>query len=165
MAITALTSRTCRDCGRGLTDGISLRYRLGSDCRKDKTDEELRAALEQTRAERDPAYIPPAKAPTATAHQTNAAARAVADQAQRPDICPDHGGIVEACAGCRHEQAYPAARIIALVQAQSHDERRAERVAALTRRYAHIAPWRPDPTLRPRRRTTAPTGPVQLEIA
>jgi len=166
MTITWNQARTCRECGRDLTDPVSLRYRTGPDCRQGMTGEQLRAAMELTRAERQPGYVPPAKAPTLTAVATNRQARAVVEQATAPDVCADHGGLVGRCAGCRHEEADISARIVKLIRAQTHEQRRAERVAILARRYARVAPWRPDPALRPARRTAArPTGPQQLELA
>lgn len=160
-----IRARTCRECGEQITDAISLRYRLGSGCRKKKTAEELRAALELTKTEADPGYIPPARQPTIRAAATNARARATIEQARRPSVCPDHGGIIGDCAGCRHELAHPAARIIAQIKDLSHDDRRTERINVLASRYANVAPWSSDPTQRSRRRPpTRPSGPDQLEI-
>jgi hypothetical protein len=132
MTLTRLQSRTCRECGRDLTDGLSLRYRTGPDCRKTMTGEQLRAAMDLTKAENVPGYIPPDRPASVTARQNHAAVQAAAEP---PPTCAAHGGILGQCPLCRHEQTNPAARIIREIKALGHDGRRAERVRVLTARY------------------------------
>lgn len=116
----------CRECDRPIHDRISKLFRVGSDCRKRMTPAQLRAAMEQTRNENDPAFIPPERPASPRAQRTNAVARATIALAQEPAraMCV-HDGIRGACPGCRYE-ADPrnaAARIIREVQG----ERRAAR--------------------------------------
>lgn len=119
----------CRECGRPLHDRISKLFRVGSDCRKGMTNEQLRAAMAQTRAEAAPGYIPPTRPASPRAQRTNAVARAVIEQAQQPAraTCV-HGGMPGACPDCRYEAdpANAAARIIREIQT----ERRTARDAA-----------------------------------
>jgi len=135
VTLTWNQSRTCRECGRDLTDPVSLRYRIGPDCRQGMTPEQLLAALKLTKAEADPGYIPPTRPPSAQARHNHAAVQAVVQQADAPPTCQAHGGILGQCPLCRHEQANPAARIIREIRALGHDARRAERVRVLTARY------------------------------
>lgn len=135
MAISRLMANTCRDCGQPLTDRTSLLFRLGPDCRGEMTDEQLRQAMELTRAERRPDYIPPQKPPSVQARQNHAAVRAVVAEADAPPTCKAHGGVLGQCPQCRHEQLNPAARITREIRALGHDGRRAERIRVLTARY------------------------------
>lgn len=135
MTLTLTQSRACRECGRDLTDPMSLRYRVGPDCRREMTGEQLAAALKLTRAESEPGYIPPDRRPTVDALLTNRAARAVVAQAAEPIVCDAHGGLLGQCPLCTYEAAHPAARIIRLVKADGLAARRAERIRVLTRRY------------------------------
>lgn len=136
--MTLTQSRTCRECGRELTDRVSRMYRVGPDCRREMSGEQLAAALKQTKAEAQPGYIPPARKPSIDAQLTNRAARAVAAQAEAPIVCDAHGGVLGQCPLCIAEAKAPAARIIRLVKADGLAARRAERVAVLTRRYGGI---------------------------
>lgn len=135
MTITYNESRSCRACGRELNDPLSLRYRLGSECRSKMTGEQLRHALELTTAEKQPGYIPPQKPASVDAQLNNRAARTVVEQATAPEVCAAHGGIVGKCPDCRYEVLNPAARIIREVKAMGYDWRRAERIRVLTARY------------------------------
>jgi hypothetical protein len=126
---------TCRNCGRPLTDPASRAFRYGPECRKGMTPKQLDAALRQALAERDPAYVPPERPPSAEARWNNAAARAAAaplqpapaPAARTPFASPGaqlcaggHGGIEGACAQCRRENDpnQAAARIIAEIKAE-----------------------------------------------
>jgi hypothetical protein len=130
----------CRNCGRALSDRLSLRYRLGSDCRSGMTGEQLREALALTARERDlvreqaqPGYIPPARPASIAARATNAEARQVA--AGRP-LCAEHGGLLGACAQCRAEAdpAYGVRRVIREIRAERSADRNAAYAAALAQR-------------------------------
>jgi hypothetical protein len=58
-----------------------------------------------------------------------------------------------------------AGRILATIRAQPPAQRRQERVAVLSRRYANVTPWTPPPRPAPRPKPApAPAGPEQLEI-
>jgi hypothetical protein len=136
MTLTLTQSRACRECGTGpLTDPVSLMYRVGSGCRREMTGKQLAAALKLTRAESEPGYIPPDRAPSVDALLTNRQARAVAAQAEAPIVCAAHGGLLGQCPLCKHEALNPAARIIRLVKADGQAARRADRITVLTRRY------------------------------
>lgn len=134
MSITRLAARTCRICGKELTDAVSRRFRVGPDCRKTMTGEQLRAAAALTKAEADPGYIPPTKAATAQALHTNAAARQTVAQAEAPKVCEPHGGLIDQCPLCRRPTtAAQAAEMLADQVAryirQVHVQRRAARDA------------------------------------
>lgn len=163
MTLNAAALRRCRFCRQPLTDADSLRYRLGPDCRDGMTDEQLHAYAEQTKAERQPGYIPPQKPPSIDAQLNHREVQAIIQQAATPDICPDHGGIADRCAACRWEAEHPADRIIAEIRALTHEERRAIRVQVLRARYANVTPWRRPPAP-PRPRRQQPAGPTQMEL-
>ncbi|MEV0660147.1 hypothetical protein ACIBI3_02260 [Actinomadura luteofluorescens] len=58
-----------------------------------------------------------------------------------------------------------AERILATIRAQPPAQRRRERVAVLSRRYANVTPWTPRPApAKPKPAPPAPAGPEQLEI-
>ena len=55
-----------------------------------------------------------------------------------------------------------AARILDAIRAQPPSQRRAERLAVLRARYAHVTEWESKPA--PAKSKPAPAGPQQLEI-
>lgn len=137
MSINRLMARTCRSCGRELTDAVSRRFRVGPDCRKGMTGEQLRAAADLTKEEAKPGYIPPTRQLTIEARMTNAIARRTAEQAAAPQVCEAHGGLIGKCPMCRtpNDAAHAAvmlAEAVARVIAKVRDERRAARDGART---------------------------------
>lgn len=135
MTLTYNQSRTCRECGTPISSKLSLRYRVGSECRQEMSGEQLRAALELTIAERQPGYIPPARPPSLEARSNHAAVQRIVTQAETPATCQAHGGILGQCPLCTYEALHPAARIIREIKALGHDWRRKERVRVLAARY------------------------------
>jgi hypothetical protein len=134
MSINRLMSRTCRECGRELTDAVSRRFRTGPDCRKGMTGEQLRAAADLTKEEAKPGYIPPTRQLTIDARMTNAAARRTVQQATTPEVC-EHGSLPGRCPMCRrpNDTAHAAAMLaesVARVIARVRAERRAARDGA-----------------------------------
>lgn len=131
MTINRLMTRTCRSCGQPLTDAVSRRFRLGPDCRRGMTGQQLRAAADLTREEAKPGYIPPTKAATIDARMTNAAARRTVAQANTPDVC-EHDSLPDRCPTCRrptdgaHASALLAEAVTRFI-AQIRAERRAAR--------------------------------------
>lgn len=147
MSIERSGIRTCRVCGRPLVDATSRAFRIGPECRKGMTPDQLRASLQVAKREADPFYIPPDQPLSARAQHTNDRARQVVAEAAAPVAgrCR-HDGIPGACPLCRQE-ADPtqcAARIIREIQA--------ERLAARDARYEA---WR----------TAHQAAPEQLELA
>jgi uncharacterized protein DUF6011 len=115
------TGHTCRLCGRPLTDATSRAFRIGPECRRDMTPDQLRASLQVAKEEAAPGYIPPDRPASPQARHNNAQARAVVETASTPQraTCV-HGGMPGACPTCRYE-ADPnnaAARIIREIQGE-----------------------------------------------
>lgn len=130
---------SCRMCKRPLRDRTSRLFGVGPDCRRGMTDAQLRDALALTKAEADPAYIPPERPPSPQARHNNATARAVIERAVRPETATcHHDGIPGRCPQCRAE-ADPwraARRIIGEIKAA----RLAVRDAAYEARHAAPCP-------------------------
>lgn len=128
MTPTRLATHTCRNCGKPLTDAVSRRFRIGPDCRKGMTGDQLRTAADLTKEEAKPGYIPPTRHATTEARMTNAAARHVVQQATTPGTCKPHGGLIGQCPLCKRDgdPTQIADRVIREIQA----ERRAARDGA-----------------------------------
>lgn len=121
-------SASCRECGRPLSDATSRAFRIGPECRRGLSPEQLHAALRQAVAEADPGYIPPQRPASVRARRTSATARAIVAEASAPArVTCDHGGLPGRCPMCRREAdpEQAADRIIAEVQADRRDARAA----------------------------------------
>lgn len=150
--------RTCRECGRELKDRASLLiWRVGSDCRKRMSEQQLAEAMRLTREENQPGHVPAEKPASIDARLTNAEARRTVEAAEAKDTCQRHGGLVGECAQCRAEEdpAWGVRKIIKAIQAE-----RRRGVPQKPLRpwppYAHYAP--PAARRAPRRRPDAPPG-------
>lgn len=158
---------TCRDCGRPISAAEARLTGLGSTCIKELSEQQIKEAIELTRLENSPGYVPPDKAPTGTALATNAAARRAIEEAQAPDTC-HHFGVKGECLRCRQENdlGWCVQQVIAGVQAdRERGVRRPLRPWPLPY-VRHANPWsvppkHPQPGTRPR----SDTGQLALEIA
>lgn len=152
MNLTGNVIRTCRACGKPISTAEALAYRLGSQCRRDATPEELEQHRKLTLQEADPLFVPPPRGPSRQARVNNRNAVAVArGEAQ---LCARHQNPVGRCAMCRLEDDHnrAAERILREVRRQTRDERRIERVAAQEGRYERLViarRARPQPPAKP----------------
>ncbi len=168
MSIDRIGNRTCRLCGRPLTDATSRAFRIGPECRKGLTPEQLRASLQVAKQEADPFHVPEPRPASMQARINNHNARAAVTP-EAVQLCR-HENRAGACPDCRRE-ADPhraAERILCDVMGQSHAERRAERIAAQQGRYAgRVIAERPapKPRTRPARRPVNAAASEQLELA
>lgn len=162
------TRRTCRACGRPITNLVSRRFGYGICCRSGMSDAELAEALAQNR----PDYIPPERRPSTTARLNNQAARAAARAPTAEQVCARHGGIIGRCPNCADEDddRKAAARILfdirrerkILRDAGDHPDSRTATTSGLN--YPPRRELPPLPPIRDRRRPAAPAGPEQLEL-
>jgi hypothetical protein len=153
---------TCTECGRLLTDAASRAFRIGPECRKDMTTQQLRAAMLRAKQADDPFRIPEQRPASVQARINNHNARAAADPAAL-QLCR-HENRAGACADCKRE-ANPwlaAERILGEVRTETHAERRAARIAMQA---ARVAAGLPAPAEPPARAPLAPAAAVQLELA
>lgn len=164
---------TCTECGAPLTDPASRAFRLGPECRKGMTTEQLREAMQRAAAADDPFRVPEERAPSVTALVNNHNARAAA--AGDVKVCERHGTELGKCKSCARAHVIQTAAelIVEDILATTFEERRAERLRILLVRYAYVTPWRP--AERPRKpqkpktppqdrppRTAPPTGQMEL---
>lgn len=153
---------TCTECGKPLTDAASRAFRIGPECRKGMTTQELRAAMARAAAADDPFRIPDPRPASVQARVNNHNAHAAASSSVR--LCARHEGELGKCALCKWE-ADPenaAAMVLREVRSWTFADRRAERFRVVSARYAHVTPWRAPE--RPRLARRPPTPPRERPV-